>query len=98
MNLKVRKVLGFFSRFVTFGSDFDKVSCARCGITWKFTKYHPTKINENVLDIVLCEYCFKSLSPPDRLPFYKMWYDRRAAFVRQEDWNDYEKAILNEEG
>ena len=96
MNLKVRKVFGILSHFITFGNAFEKVPCARCGITWKFTKPHTTKINENVADIVLCEYCFKSLMPSDRLPFYKMWYDRRAAFIKQEAWNDYKAAVLNE--
>jgi hypothetical protein len=98
VNLKIRKVLGIFSRFAAFGNAFEKVPCARCGVTWKFTKHHATKINENVTDIVLCEYCFKSLSPHERLPFYKMWYDRRSAFTKQEDWNDYETAVLRENG
>lgn len=70
-NLFLRKFAGFFARLV-----FPMYSaCGRCGMPWRVTMRHSTRVNEGGGMFPLCESCWKELTPQERIPYYKQLYD-----------------------
>jgi hypothetical protein len=97
MNLQVRKVLGFLSRLIPckYGS------CLRCGITHCFSSFHITVVKEHTTGIgVICQPCYESLTPQDRLPFYRMFieiYRKHGVVYDKNHIDEIERAVMSEQ-
>lgn len=52
--------------------------CQRCGISWKWVEGHTTKLPDGSGVFPLCELCWSSLTPQDRVPYYlRLWDSNR---------------------
>lgn len=96
MYLKIRKVFGFLSRLFPYKKAF----CFRCGVTNLFAKFHFTLVSEQQISYcVLCDYCFKSLVPQERLYFYQKlieFYHNNGVVYDQNTIEQIEKAVLSD--
>ena len=71
IRLLPRRIAGFFARLI-----FPMYSaCGRCGMPWRVTKHHSTKVTWRDGMLPLCESCWKDLTPQDRLPHYRKLYE-----------------------
>lgn len=71
MMLLLRKITGFFTRLI-----FPIYSaCGRCGMPWRVTKHHSTNVTGGSGLFLLCERCWKDLTPQDRMPHYRTLYE-----------------------
>lgn len=90
-NLTLRKIAGFFARLI-----FPRYSaCGRCGMPWKVTKHHATRVNEWGGLFALCEKCWKDLTPQGRMPHYRKLYESwlKTGYVDMK-WKDIEAAVF----
>ena len=49
--------------------------CYRCGMSWAIVQGHSTQYSPRHGCFPLCEKCWVTLSPKDRLPFYRESWD-----------------------
>lgn len=48
--------------------------CFQCGASWEFTDGHSTLYDSNMGCSPLCDKCWSSLTPEQRLPYYRsLW-------------------------
>lgn len=88
--------IGRISQFLypSFGS------CGRCKTTWNIIDHHCTNYTERDGCFPLCEYCWQSLTPETRLPYYRALFERwEADFAEAEidmdsKWSDIKSAVL----
>lgn len=72
-------------------------SCGRCRLTWNRVEPHTTMYSEDRGCFPLCESCWSSLSPDERLPYYRelvwikwsRWKDQSC-----EEWETIKTAVL----
>jgi len=71
IRLLPRRIAGFFARliFPTYSA------CGRCGMPWRVTKHHSTNVTGGSGLFLLCESCWKDMTPQDRLPHYRKLYE-----------------------
>ena len=69
--------------------------CGRCGMTWATVKEHDTPYETNRGMFPLCEACWSSLTPVERLPYYKsvweMWEKDTPGHAK---WEDIEASVM----
>lgn len=70
--------------------------CGKCGMTWASVTNHITWYSTNGNGIfVLCEDCWKSLTPHERLPYYRgKWEEWGRDDFPDAQWADIERAVL----
>jgi hypothetical protein len=80
--------------------------CGRCGTSWAFVHGHSTLYTDRVGCFPLCDECWDELTPPERLPFYRVlwerWYSEARFGARDEgqmteleaQWPAIEAAVL----
>lgn len=86
-------------------------TCYRCDVPWAFAEHHVTMIGEPKLVerdgvttvtvwggiFVLCEPCWGKLTPTERLPYYREWYDKYGeGHSMHRDWSVIESSVLSE--
>jgi hypothetical protein len=54
--------------------------CTRCGDTWNWKAEHVTEFERGRGCFPLCEECWQSLTPEQRLPYYMAHVDRCVAY------------------
>lgn len=67
-------------------------TCQKCKLPWCYLDYHVTNYNQTRGCFPLCEYCWQSLTPEDRLPFYKdllISWQRWEAILESETKHNY---------
>lgn len=87
MNIRIRKI----SKILAPGYG----CCGKCNTTWKFVEPHLTNYKENEGMFPLCEKCWNTLTPHQRLPYYINLYNR----WNRDDETELElikKAVLEE--
>lgn len=95
MNLSIRQALGSLSQFVDLSHSY----CYRCWITWTFVREHTTWYryidgHKDTGCFALCEHCWKELTPIQRLPFYRMLFERWNTLGRKDvEWEEIDKAV-----
>lgn len=67
--LWIRKTIGFVSRQFYPGMSI----CGYCGCNWVFARFHntPYEYGEDNTCSILCEVCWRDLTPEQRLPYYR---------------------------
>lgn len=68
-------------------------ACHRCNMPWRFVKEHITNYSEERGMFPLCENCWKSLTPKERLPYYRQLYNE---WNQPGIWPQIEKAVMAE--
>lgn len=70
--------------------------CRRCGRSWAHGDYHGTDYTERRGCFVLCEGCWARLTPQERLPFYRSWWEEQQRSYPDDarDWSLIEAAVL----
>ena len=76
--------------------------CHRCGDTWDWATHHDTQYSETTSCFPLCETCWRSMTPEDRLPYYfdllRNWLsqatDYEYAQEIMEKWPQIKQAVM----
>jgi hypothetical protein len=73
-------------------------TCYKCGVPWKYAEGHTTNYgNHGIGCFPLCEKCWASLTPKERLPFYeklvKEW-GKTGSPIPEEKKTEIYKAVL----
>jgi hypothetical protein len=83
--------LGPLSRILAPGFGW----CRCCKTPWKFVEGHSTQYTRNSGCFPLCKWCWRDLSPHQRLPYYReMWEDWNRTGPDDSRWEDIERAVL----
>jgi hypothetical protein len=87
-----RKIIGVICKPFSPGYG----SCYSCGRTWNICKGHDTNYTPGTGCFPLCEPCWKSMTPEQRLPFYQMLIQswRQWSPVEKEQEDAIIKAVL----
>lgn len=93
--------LGRLSRLWPSKRNRDAASCYRCRTSFVFSRGHLTQAESPLLPGVfvvypLCGACWRDLSPPERIRYYRQfWLDRRTADPRENElrWAAIEAAV-----
>ncbi len=76
-------------------------TCGKCKRPWKYVQGHSTTYTEDGSRgcFPLCEECWESLFPDERLPYYKELYNRWASYgyPLEASWEQMRHAVLTEE-
>lgn len=71
--------------------------CLRCHTAWAFVKGHSTSYTETSGCFPLCEACWSELTPEERLPYYRLLWNRwcaDGADREPETWGQIETAVM----
>ena len=92
-----------FDKSVAYLVDHPYGRCSRCSLSWKRVNGHITTIiDTNSGMFVLCDACWGELTPEDRLPHYRVAFDRntfdaeRNGRTYEYSWEDLKKSVLAE--
>ncbi len=76
-------------------------TCYKCQRPWKFVKSHSTQYTETWGCFPLCEGCWSSMTPRERLPYYRQlwlnWGGEETAKDEQHSWPLIKEAVLAEQ-
>lgn len=69
--------------------------CGRCDRSWKWVEGHTTEYESDIGCFPLCERCWKELTPQQRLPYYRTWFDSTDSLKDdQQVWAAIQAAVL----
>jgi hypothetical protein len=71
--------------------------CHRCLTSWDYVDGHVTTYQSGGGCFVLCEKCWRGLTPEERLPFYRQLFDEWERNGTDVEWWEIEFAVLFEE-
>ncbi len=73
-------------------------TCERCLIPWPLTQEHATPFRSYEQGgrgmFALCQACWRELTPAERLPFYRLIYERWLNYGTDVAWREIESAVL----
>lgn len=87
--LRLRQIFGRLTRLLSPGYS----GCGRCGCAWRFVQEHVTNYRLALGCFPLCEWCWRRLTPQERLPYYQALWQRWDGKDGKE-WADIQSAVL----
>lgn len=70
-------------------------TCGKCNKTWDVVPSHNTYYKMHTAVFALCEKCWQSLTPEDRVPYYKRMIDKYwSEKDKNENWDLIQSAVL----
>lgn len=73
-------------------------NCYACKRSWKWVDSHPTIYSESSACFPLCQMCWESFIPEQRLPYYRALFDEweRQSPQSENQWEQIRAAVLAE--